>query len=1123
MPPNPDLDDAIAALQPFRPRLGDAAVDAAIAALRRHAAGPAAADAGAGPRLRQVSVLFADVAGSTALLGQVGPEDAADLLGRALQGFADAVQQWGGRVLRFTGDGIKAAFGADGLHEDEAERAVRAGLQILQDAQAHAHRVQQDLGVAGFGVRVGIHTGDVLLGGGVEAERSAIGHAVHLAARMEQSAPVGALRISDDTWQQVRGLFQVQAQPPLQVKGHDAPLTTWLVTGLAAAPDGQARRGLDGLDTPMLGRADELQRLLGLPATARASGGLAAALVLGDAGIGKTRLRLALLQRLGLAEGQPGLLQARAQPGTRLQPHGLLRQLLARWLGLHDDLPPAAARQRLLQGMAPWLGPQAALQAPRIGQLVGLDFSDDPAVQMLAPAALREQAHAALRAALAALCAQAPQLLVLDDLHWADDDSLDWLQGLLARPVGPLAVLLLARPALAERGITWQPAEGVVWQTLPLQPLPPDTGGALLDALLAPLAGDGLPAGLRADLLDRAAGNPFFLEALVRMLIDDGVIDTRSRPWRLQPERQARLRVPATLVGVLQASLDALPPAERQALQQASIVGPVFWSDALAALDAPALAALPALLRRRLVEPRGSSAFAGTDEHAFGHQLLHETTYATVLKADRRAGHARAAQWLAVRLQEAGGAFAAITADHWERAGDSARALDCWDLAADDANRRGANAAALDFIDRALAQPALQDAAWRAVLLINRRQILDRTGQAAAADAALQALADHAEAVDSDAVRAHVAAARMLQADHAGRRDAALAQADQALALATASGQPLAHAAAALAEGERAWLAVTRDDFDATARHVAAGMVHARAAAQVPRRLGGNTQVQHALQAIGIEALVLGERHAEALQAARALLADLRARGAMAQAVLGALTREAMALRCLGRNDEAWASANACLALARDAGLARLERTCLVQLGELAMRLGRLDEADALITAHDALAARLDGGANLPEGLELRASWHWQRGDAATAQAVMQRAAAGFAAVDHRHPMLQVQADCAALALAVGQPGEARTLIDDLLARLADDPRPHRRQLVPVALLRCHTVLSALADARAASVLDDLRARLEAQLAQLSDDDQRRQLLQGEPGWRGAAALLGIAPGQDKRPHRVGA
>ena len=221
-----NLRAAIAALEGQRATLGDAVLGQATEALRARLA---ALLRPAGLQHRQVAVLFVDVVGSTALAQGLAAEDMLDLLGHALRHMADIVAAHQGRVLRFTGDGVKAAFGMDTARADDAERAVRAGLAMLSAGRAWAEAARHQHGVAGFSVRVGVHTGDVALGAGVEADNTAIGAAVDIAAWMEQHAPPGALRISHATWCQVRGLFDAEPQTPLLVKGADAPMLTYLV------------------------------------------------------------------------------------------------------------------------------------------------------------------------------------------------------------------------------------------------------------------------------------------------------------------------------------------------------------------------------------------------------------------------------------------------------------------------------------------------------------------------------------------------------------------------------------------------------------------------------------------------------------------------------------------------------------------------------------------------------------------------------------------------------------------------------------------------------------------------------------------------------------------------------
>jgi predicted ATPase/class 3 adenylate cyclase len=1125
MADSPALDATIAALNAQRAALGDVAIDAAIDALRRHspAAGasppapdvpdlPDLPDRPGGQRLRQVSVLFVDVADSTRLLSQVGAQDADELLGQAVQRFADTVQRCGGQVLRFTGDGLKAAFGALGLREDEAVHAVHAGLQILQAAAAHAQQVQQQLGVAGFGVRVGIHTGAVLLGGGAEAERGAMGHAVHLAARMEQSAPVGRLRISHDTWLQVRGLFRMAPQPPLWVKGHSAPLPTYLVLGAEANPERAVQRGIDGLATPMIGRDAELQRLLAAHAQVCQEGRLRALSVVADAGVGKTRLRRELLVRLSLAQDGAGLLQARAHPDSGLQPYGLLRQLLARWLSISDDLDVDTARTRLVDGLAPWLGERGRDRAPAVGQLIGLDFSAQPAVQALGPGELRGQGFAALQDALHALARQAPLLVVLDDLHWADDGSLDFVQQLAQAAPVPLLLLMLARPALRERRPAPLAGDDTGHAVLQLQPLDAAQGPALAAALLQHLPGP--PQALCRLLVDRAEGNPYYMEELVRMLIDDGSIDTRARPWALRPGWQDSTRVPATLAGVLQARLAALPAAELAALQQASIVGMVFWDAALAAIDPRAPAALPALHARALVVARAGSAFVDTPEQAFHHQLLHGATYDTVLRAARREGHARTARWLAGHLGDRAGEFLGITAAHFDRAGDSAQALDCHDRARADAQSRFAHSAALAHGGRALQQPALVSPMWRYQLLADRQVCLENLGRLDEARSVQGEMAALAEACDSDAMRADAACAAMLAADREGRADEASALARSALALAEPA---RACGPAALAHGELAWLALMRQQFDTALQHIAHGLPWARQAAALPWREGGYAGYEHQLRVIGIEVLLQQQRWRETRNAVADALATLPPQRRRER--LSLLLQRAATEAQLGDLDDARRTCDEAADWAATLDMARLHADVANVLAEVAQLQGDTATQARSAAQAEALARGAAHAVALATAWEHLGALAAAAGDVAAARALWADAQRQFEEQGMPTRALGVRAR---LAGQDHQQGRIAAATEAALAVLADgcadaagsagsgsaNPWP---LLLPGALLHCHAVLAQAGHAQAPALQQELQRRLQQQLAQQPDDQARHRLLQNLPHWRQVAGLCSMA------------
>ncbi len=255
------LEAGILALEALRGSLGDAVVDASVAGLRAKLAAATAPHSVGSQSLRQVSILFLDVVGSTLLARQLDPEAIGAVTDDALSRGTVIVEAHRGKVLRYAGDNILAAFGAEANSEDDAERAVHCGLVLLELGKVLGAEVQAAYGHAGFNFRVGVHTGRVLLGGGVDAEGTIHGIAVNIAARMEQTAPVGGFRISHDTYAQVRGLFEVEAQGPLLVKGVDAPVQSYLVLRAKPRKLRIAKRGIEGVATRMIGRDAELETL----------------------------------------------------------------------------------------------------------------------------------------------------------------------------------------------------------------------------------------------------------------------------------------------------------------------------------------------------------------------------------------------------------------------------------------------------------------------------------------------------------------------------------------------------------------------------------------------------------------------------------------------------------------------------------------------------------------------------------------------------------------------------------------------------------------------------------------------------------------------------------------------
>ena len=843
------LRQAIAAIEAQRAVLGDTVTNAALAPLQARLAADQALQHQQQQQqqhLRQVTVLFLDIVGSTSLTQRLDPEEVHAVMDGALEAFAAVVTAHGGRVLQFAGDSLLAAFGAEGAHEDDAARAVHAGLALLARGAQVGREVQAAHGHEGLNVRVGVHTGRVLLGGGVDDEGTIRGMTVNVAARLEQAAPPGALRISHDTWRHVQGLFVARVQPALQVKGRDEPLLSYLVD--AAVPGAvQAHRGLDGVHTPLLGRDAELADLLAAFDDVQLQGRARACTVIGEAGLGKSRLVQEVQQHLQarVAVGAAGsarhtltVLLARAHPAHQMQPYRLLRDMLAAHLQVVDSDSAETARRRLCEGLAPAFAGQGDAPLHAIGQLIGLDFSDSPHIAHVDPRDLRKRALAALDHWLQALAAEhrGPLLLVAEDLHWSDDVSLDLLLQWMAGPL-PILLLATARPTLLERRPGW--AEGLAGhRRLLLDGLGGDASTALAAALLQRMPQ--VPAELLQLLTHHADGNPYYMEELLKMLIDDGVVGTDGGVWQVQAQQLARVQLPTTLVGVLQARLDSLAEGERQALQQAAIVGSVFWDEALAALDDQAPQQLPGLHDKALVQAREGSAFEGTTEENFRHHLLQQVAYDTVLKVQRRRGHAAAARWLAHRVAGRASEHLATTAQHFLQAGELEEAARWLADAADHAADRFDNINALALARRALEvlQPGQTELQVR--LLCRVIKLVDlMADRSAQGEAIRQLLTVAAQPAAPPRWAAHAQLTQATWQFRTGKHEDAERSAQTAVETALAAGEDLI---AAEGFNLRVVMARLRGDQAAARQHGLAGLQIARRcrAPSFELRLQGN-------------------------------------------------------------------------------------------------------------------------------------------------------------------------------------------------------------------------------------------------------------------------------------------
>src|SRR5215207_750674 len=606
---------------------------------------------------RQLTILFADLAGLAAHTEGMDAEDVGEVLS-ALWPLVDAVvEAHGGEVTKRVGETFVALWGARGAREDDPERAVRAALDMRSALFAFAAQGKShDVGVSdGEGeearlMRAGVSTGLVLLGEvGATGELTVTGDPVRLASRLQQEAPVGGVLISHDTYRHVRGVFDVLPPGTLQTGGRPEPVQFYNVQRAKRRAFRVQTRGVEGVETRMVGRKAELRRLTDTLETVFEEAGLQVVTVLADAGLGKSRLLYEFSNWVELLPDVWYVFNARAGESDQGLPYSLVRDLFSFRFEVQDSDTAAVAREKLERGMLSMCKgvPEAEvlMRAHFIGQLIGFDYSASPHVSGIRddPQQVRDRAFRYAAQFFSDVARELPTLLYFDDTHWADDGSLDFIDYLALHCAhDPVMLLCLARPALLERRPAW--GEGRERHArLTLQPLSKKESRQLVEEILR--RAHGVTSGLRELIVGGAEGNPFYVEELIKMLIDQRVIVPGSDMWSVDASRLGEVKVPPTLTGVLQARLDRLTPEEKTVLQRASVIGRVFWDGAVEHLGAgvtavasratgraapqgrthttmPAEAVarvLESLRGKELVYRREASAFAGAREYIFKH------------------------------------------------------------------------------------------------------------------------------------------------------------------------------------------------------------------------------------------------------------------------------------------------------------------------------------------------------------------------------------------------------------------------------------------------------------------------------------------------------------------------
>ncbi len=663
---------------------------------------------------KTVTVLFCDLVGSTSFAEQVDAEAARDAMADYHTMARKVIEEAGGSVAKFIGDGVMALFGVPETAEDDANRAVAAGVGLQRGFAPIRDRIAARHG-ADLGLRVGINTGEVVL---AEDDADIVGDALNTAARLEAACTPGEVLVGEQTWRLTRGQVSYDALGAVEVKGKDVRVATYQVIE-GGADDEQL--------TPFVGRLDELARLRAAYQDAVTGRSLRLATIVGAPGVGKTRISREF--SASLAEGPDGATIAvlrceRAGTST----FGPIADLLRAAIDVGDEPTPDEVRAAL-RSLVDNLD-----DADRVAELLA-------AFVGAAPERSTEEAFLAVRRLVESFSRREPLVIVVDDIQWAEPLFLDLLEHLGEWVEDAVAMIIcLARPELRERRPTLAEEGGRVSVSIALEGLDADATAELAARLIG---AEALPPELVARLPDSTEGNPLFVRELMRMLVDDGVIERGDDGWQLTIDADA-VEVPPTIQSLLAARLDRMPEAERRLVELASVVGPEFPVGAVAAIapsgqDVVALRRTLDVLRRRELVEATTTYWGDEPVFRFHHVLIRDAAYRRLLKRVRADLHLRVGEWTQRTAADLPGEHEVAIAYHFEQAHEYRRQLDDVDdeievvgrraaallrTAAERALERDDFASAGVLVERALARLDRDDPDVRELLLVACESLL---------------------------------------------------------------------------------------------------------------------------------------------------------------------------------------------------------------------------------------------------------------------------------------------------------------------------------------------------------------------------------------------------------------
>ncbi|HWX73717.1 MAG TPA: adenylate/guanylate cyclase domain-containing protein, partial [Solirubrobacteraceae bacterium] len=616
---------------------------------------PARSDADPSEERRTVTVLFADLSGYTAVAERLDHETVKALTERCLTRLAGEVERFGGRVDKYIGDNVMAVFGAPVAHEDDPERGVRAAIGMQEAMQELNRGIAPEFGFE-LALRIGVNTGEVLAGRVGEAY-TVVGDTVNVASRLQSAAPVGGILVGERTQRATDAAVRYEELAPLELKGKAEPVCAWRALDLFERDRPAARVGVGA---PLVGRQAELSQLETMFERVTRDSAPHLVTVVGQAGVGKSRLLFELERRLDRAEAPIQLLRGRCLAFGSNVVYWPLTEMLRAECGILDGDSGAQARAKLNERLGSLLAAsegseQVERRLAPLARLLGAQAGgDEPLAEQEDGQSGREAFFGAVRAVLEALAQERTLLVAWEDIHWADEGTLDLIEYLSQWLRAPVLQVALARDELLERRPSWSTLRRVTTTTF-LEPLAP---GEVRDLIASMLRSAGTPTELPEALAERSGGNPLFAEAMVQRIAEEGSATAAE--------------LPDTVQGLLAARLDSLERFERQLVSHAAVLGRVFWESALQpvaeAAGADLQATLAALREKDIIVPGESAHIAGERELAFKHVLIRDVAYEMLPKAVRAHKHAEVGEFIEQRAGGRGEGVVALLAEHYGRA-----------------------------------------------------------------------------------------------------------------------------------------------------------------------------------------------------------------------------------------------------------------------------------------------------------------------------------------------------------------------------------------------------------------------------------------------------------------------